>query len=155
MWRTREKTRIHDASVNASFDLYFFAPLADYDSKHQECFVDVLCPHISSIDFSYTLQAQKVDHTFSLKDLIAFALENLSNKYRGICITAATILKQLTPGLIRFDQDVLVQRNSEDDTGKNDDVENIENNRWHILDTFRVTLENYQEVIKEFIEDFK
>jgi hypothetical protein len=70
-------------------------------------------------------------------------------------VTSATILKQLTPGLIRFDQDVLIQRNSEDETGKNDDGEIMENNRWHILDTFRDTMENYQEVIKDYIEDFK
>lgn len=129
--------------------------LADYESKHQEFFVDTLCRFVGFIDFAYTLQAQKVDHTFSLKDLIAFALENLSNKYRGICITAATILKQLTVGLIRIDQGALVQRNSEDVAGKNDDDENMENNRWHILDTFRETMENYQDVISEFVEDFQ
>lgn len=133
----------------------FFFSFTDYESKHHECFVDALCPFVGSIDFSYTLQSQKVDLTFSLKDLIAFALGNLSNKYRGICTTSATILKQLTLGLIKFDQDVLLIRNSEDDTGKNDDDENMDNNRWHILDTFRDTLENYQEVMREFIEDFR
>lgn len=114
-----------------------------------------MCPFVGSIDFSYTLQSQKVDHTFSLKDLIAFALENLSNKCRGVCVTSATILKQLTRGLIKFDQDVLIQRNSEDDSGKNDDGDIMENNHWHILDTFRETLENYQEVIRDYVEDFK
>lgn len=114
-----------------------------------------LCPFVDSIDFSYTLQSQKVDSTFSLKDLIAFALENLSNKSRGVCITSATILKQLTKGLVKFDQDALVQRNSEDYTGKNDDGDNMANNRWHILDSYRATLETYQEVIKDYIEDFR
>jgi hypothetical protein len=158
----REKRAIftimrEDFPIVLSFDLFFicFSSRTDYESKHQECFVDVLCPFVGSIDFSYTLQAQKVDHTFSLKDLIAFALGKLSNKYRGICTTAATILKQLTVGLIKFDQDVLLIRNSEDDTGRNDDDENMDNNHWHILDTFRETLENYQEVMREFIEDFR
>lgn len=138
----------------SSTKVSFFLSL-DYESKHQECFVDTICPYVSSIDFSYTLQAQKVDHTFTLKDLIAFALGNLSNKYRGICITSATIIKQLTLGLIKFDQDVLLVRNNEDYTGKNDDNENMDNNHWHILDTFRETLTNYQSVIKEYIEDFR
>lgn len=132
-----------------------FSSPTDYESKHQEFFVEALCPFVGSIDFSYTLQSRKVDHTFSLADLITFALENLSNKYRGVCVTSASILKQLARGLIKFDQEVLVQRNSEDDTGKNDDAENMDNNRWHILDSFRETLENYQEVMQDFIEDFK
>lgn len=68
---------------------------------------------------------------------------------------AATILRQLTNGLIRLDKDVLAQRNSEDFTGKNDDVEIAENNRWHILDTFRITLEQYQGVMKDFLEGFR
>lgn len=132
-----------------------FVSSSDYDSEHQEFFVDALCPFVGFIDFSYTLQSQKVDHTFSLKDLIVFALENLSNKYRAICVASATIIKQLTRGLIKFDQEILVQRNSEDQTGENDDDENLENYRWHNLDTFRETLENYQEVIREYVEDFK
>jgi hypothetical protein len=107
------------------------------------------------MDFSYVLQQQRVDHTFSLKDLIGFALENISNKCRGVCVTSARILKQLTRGLIKYDLDALIQRNSEDDTGKNEDGDIMENNRWHVLDTFRETLENYQEVIGDYIEDFK
>jgi hypothetical protein len=143
---------LFNKEVNGTF--LFSLPL-DYESKHQECFVDALCPQVSSIDFSYTIQSRKVDHTFSLSDLIDFALANLSNKYRGICVTSATIIKQLTRGLIKFDQDILVQRNSEDDTGKNDDAENILNHQWHILNTFKTTLENFQDVMKEFVEDFK
>lgn len=134
--------------------LNIFCLLAD-GSKCQEYFIDALCPVIGSIDFSYTLQSQKVDQTFSLQDLIAFALENLSNKQHGTCVIAATILRQLTNGLIRLDKDVLAQRNSEDFTGKNDDVEIAENNRWHILDTFRITLEQYQTVMKDFLEGFR
>lgn len=103
----------------------------------------------------YTLQSQKVDHTFSLEDLIAFALKNLSNKYRGICITSATIIKQLTRGLIKMDLDVLLQRNNTDVTGKNDNEEDMDNNRWHSLDMFRETLETFREVMNDFIEDFK
>lgn len=96
-----------------------------------------------------------MDHTFSLKDLIAFALRNLSNKYRGVCITSSTILKQLTRGLIKFDLDVLAQRNCADATGKNDDEENMDNNRWHTLDMFREVVEDYREIMTSFIEDFK
>lgn len=70
-------------------------------------------------------------------------------------MASATILKKLTRGILAFDNEILLQRNSEDDTGKNIDDGNIENNRWHFLDTFRETLEYYNEVIKEFIEDFK
>lgn len=101
------------------------------------------------------IYCQRVDPTFSLNDLIAFALKNLSNNYRGICITSATILKQLTPGLIKHDQELNIQRNSEDITSKNDDNENMENNRWHSLDRFRETLENYQDVMSSFVEDFR
>lgn len=101
------------------------------------------------------IYSQKVDLTFSLSDLIAFALKNLSNKYRGTCVTSATILKQLTPGLIKHDKELNIQRNSEDVTSKNDDNTNMENNRWHSLDRFRETLENYQDVMSTFIEDFR
>lgn len=134
--------------------LFFHISFTDYDSKHQEYFVDCICQYVGAIDFSYTLQAKKVDSTLSLNDLIAFALENLSNKYRGICITAATIVKQLTAGLIKIDMEALVQRNSDDFMGKMDDDEDMANSQWHVLETFKETLKNYQEVIRMFIEDF-
>jgi hypothetical protein len=130
---------------------------ADYSSKHQEVFVDALCPHVEYIDFSYALLSRKIDQTFSLNDLIEFALENLSSKNRGISVTAATIIRQLTRGLIKIDQEILIQRNSEDNLGANteDDEDDMDNNKWHILETFRDTLENYEEIIRELIEDFR
>lgn len=136
------------------FICYIFSS-TDYESKHHEYFIDALCPSVAFIDFSYTLQSQKVDLTYSLKDLISFAITNISNKHREICVTSSKILKQLTRGLIKFDQEVLLQRESEDYSGKSTDDSDLENNRWHILDTLTLTLENYQEVMKEFIDDFK
>lgn len=129
--------------------------LTDYNSKHHEVFVDALCPHIEYIDFSYVLQAKKIDHTFSLTDLIEFSLENLSSKHTGISITAATIIRQLTNGLIKFDQEKLNQKSSEDYNESDDDEENLDNYRWHILESFRDTLESYQEIMKDLSEDFR
>lgn len=117
-----------------------------------------MCPHVEFIDFSYVLQGKKIDASFSLDDLIRFALENLSNKLRGISITSATIIRQLTKGLIKLDQDTLIQRNSEDHCKVNsvdDDEDDMENNKWHILESLKDTWESYDEVIKELIEDFR
>ncbi|KAL7037401.1 hypothetical protein ACKWTF_009198 [Chironomus riparius] len=126
----------------------------DYSSKHHEVFVDALCPHIEYIDFSYVLQGKKIDHTFSLDNLVEFSLENLSSKHNGISITAATIIRQLTDGFLKFDLDTLNKKSSEEYNESEDDEENLENFRWHILESFRDTLESYQEIMKDLSEDF-
>lgn len=126
----------------------------DYESKHQEIFSDVTCSFVDSIDLKYCLIAKKIDKEFSLDDLIKFALDNYSSKSKRTCVAVSTILKNLAGGLIKIDQEVLLQRNSEDDIGKNDE-ENKENNQWHILDAVRSTLETYQVVMSDYIEDFR
>ena len=127
----------------------------DYSSKHHEVFVDALCPHIEYIDFSYVLQGKKIDHTFSLDNLVEFSLENLSSKHNGISITAATIIRQLTDGFLKFDLETLNRKSSEEYNESEDDEENLENFRWHILESFSVTLESYQEIMKDLCEDFR
>ncbi|KAG5681759.1 hypothetical protein PVAND_011168 [Polypedilum vanderplanki] len=97
---------------------------------------------------------QKIDQTFSLNDLIDFALTNFSSKNRGISVTAATIIRQLTRGLIKLDQQALIERNSEETYSTKDDEDDMDSNKWHFLETFRDTLESYEEIIKELIEDF-
>jgi hypothetical protein len=101
------------------------------------------------------LQGKKIDQSFSLDNLIDFALENLSSKHRGISITSATIIRQLTNGLIKMDQDILIQRNSEDYKGSDDDDDDLKNNRWHIMEKLKDTLESYQDIIGDLIEDFR
>lgn len=101
------------------------------------------------------MHAKKIDHTISLDDLIEFSLENLSSKHDGISITAATIIRQLTQGLIKFDEELLIKRNSAEYTGEKTDEDDEENHNWHILEKFRITMENYQDVIKEFLIDFR
>lgn len=131
------------------------SPLSsDYESKHQEIFSDVICSFVDSIDLSYCLITKKIDKEFSLEDLIKFSLDYLSSKSKTTCVAVSTVLRNLTIGLIKIDQDVLLQRNSEDNTGKNDE-ENKENNQWHILDAVRSTLETYQVVMSDYIEDFR
>jgi hypothetical protein len=80
-------------------------------------------------------------------------LNNLSNKHRGICITAAIIIRQLTSGLVKFDHETFVKRASEDNAQRNED--DLANNEWHILNDFKTTLENYQDVIKDFVKDIR
>ncbi|CAO1404688.1 unnamed protein product [Diamesa hyperborea] len=126
----------------------------DQSSKHQETLVNAICPYIGSIDFKYVLQTRKVDPTISLDDLLMFAKENLSNKQRSICTTSAKIIKQLSEGLVRYDMDTLIERNSEDITSKHDDDDDMEGNKWHILESFRDTLSSYQDVMREYTEDF-
>lgn len=98
------------------------------------------------------LPGKKIDHTFSLDDLVTFSLENLSSKHLGISITAATIIRQLTDGFIKMDQETLI-RKSNDEYNETDDDD--DNNRWHILEQFRDTLESYQEIIRDLSEDFR
>lgn len=137
--------------------LYFSSLLShtlDYESKHQEILSDVICSFVDSIDLNYCLISKKIDKEFSLDDLIKFALDNLSSKSKTTCVAVSKILKNLTVGLIKIDQEVLLQRNNEDNIGKNDE-ENKENNQWHILDAVRCTLETYQVVMSDYIEDFR
>lgn len=72
-------------------------------------------------------------------------------------MTAATIIRQLTRGLIKMDQEILIQRNSEENYRANteEDEDDMDNNKWHILETFRDTLESYDEIIKDLISDFR
>jgi hypothetical protein len=118
-------------------------------------FVDALCPHIEYIDFSYVLHGKKIDHTFSLENLLEFSLENLSSKHNGISVTAATIIRQLTAGFLKFDLETLNKKSSEEYNESGDDEDNLENYRWHILESFRDTLESYQEIIKDLSDDFR
>jgi hypothetical protein len=144
-----EKMKIFDFFVNTlSFSFI------DNESQHQQIFSDVICSFIGTIEMNYCLTAKKIDSYFSLEDLLKFTLDNLSNKSKVTCVAVSIIIKNLTFGLIKTDLDVLLQRNNEDNTGKND-AENLENNQWHILDTFRSTLETYQVVMSDFIEDFR
>jgi hypothetical protein len=138
------------------FKQFSFSPLAtlDYESKHQEIFSDVICSFVDSIDLNYCLISKKIDKEFSLEDLIKFSLDNLSSKSKTTCVAVSTVLRNLTFGLIKIDQEVLLQRNSEDSLGKNEE-ENEENNQWHILDAVRSTLETYQVVMSDYIEDFR
>ncbi len=92
-----------------------------------------------------------MDATFSLEDLVKFALENLSNRYHSICIASAEILKHLSRGLVARDQGTLVKRNNQE---YNDDEDEQENNNWHILEAFRSTMEMKNLLLQEFIEDF-
>lgn len=114
----------------------------------------MICSFVDSIDLSYCLITKKIDKEFSLEDLIKFSLDNLSSKSKTTCVAVSTVLRNLTIGLIKIDQEVLLQRNSEDNTGRNDE-ENKENNQWHILDAVRSTLETYQVVMSDYIEDFR
>lgn len=50
--------------------------------------------------------------------------------------------------------DTLIERNSEDITSKHDDDDDMEGNKWHILESFRDTLSSYQDVMREYTEDF-
>lgn len=50
--------------------------------------------------------------------------------------------------------DTLIERNSEDITSKHDDDDDMEGNKWHVLESFRDLLESYQDVMREYTEDF-
>lgn len=151
--RKERESKVEVVTNFFSFTRCEFSFLKD-GSKSQEYFVDALCPLIEWIDFEYTLQSQKVDQSFSLKDLIDFALENLSSKHESTCVIAATILRKLTRGLIVLDKAAMIKNNSEDDTGKNY-LESMENTSWHVLEDFKDVLEEFRIVMTHFVEDFK
>lgn len=67
-------------------------------------------------------------------------------------MASSSIIKKLAIGLIKNDADILIRRNSEDEGRNAEPDEN--DNKWHILETFKSTLATYNLIFEEFTADF-
>uniref|UniRef100_W4VS17 E3 ubiquitin-protein ligase listerin n=1 Tax=Corethrella appendiculata TaxID=1370023 RepID=W4VS17_9DIPT len=130
----------------------------DNNGKSNEYFLDLISQYIDSFDFSFVLQAKKIDSNFSLDDLIKFSLDNISHRNHNVRIACATIIKKITPGLIKEDFENLTKRNNEATTTTYKNQENAseteEIDAWHFLHKFNENLLGYSEAIGNFIENF-
>ncbi|XP_041773916.1 E3 ubiquitin-protein ligase listerin [Anopheles merus] len=124
----------------------------DRGRKSDEYFIESICPYVEAIDFNHVLKANKVDSKTSLDDLITFSLTNIRHRNKRVRYAATAMLKSLSIGLVQRDQEQLLKRS--ESTERQQESGEEADDSWHLLERFRLPLDEYQDLLHEFVADF-